>query len=687
MKQVFKMVTVCGVSLCLTAGSVLGSSHLLPSNIAYANVQVQSTGSDSFILQENSNDIIFNGNTVSSDEPLAVTKGVSYIQFKTIANLYGFKISYDSKTKESIATSNTTTISFKANSDVVKVNGKNIKAAGTVYTNNGYLMIPVRTWANITNSSVSSKNGTVTLNWNTTPKAIFSIGETRIVAGETKVTYTDHATSPANYQIVAEEWTGKQEIFDTPGVYTISRRVQDSRGVWSAPYSLNITVLKPNEPPVANFTTNKTTYKLGEPVIYTNTSTDDGIIVRNTWTGNDPAYFEPGTHTIKLEVQDEFGLTSNVTKQIEVVDEVMYTKEQFYLNFTQPGGKMPISSSQALGIAAVPYKITPDNMTIVRTNSPELLIGQYIDYSDTISGKVRFNIHKKNGLKDPLMLHLIVTNETDEVGYIQTDKYSHAGPATYVSTSGKTAVTRFLNQTIDNESGKAIALQPGESIELFPKGSLSPIKHTQTMSIFAEYKSSIPLRYTLVVTDPDKDAIESMDTLIQSELDMKHVRATFKGGNRTITTDKVLGQNGPDKLVFGDTVNDTILEGIDAITGSPVTNFGNGGVFYKIDLDVAPETAIVLNPRGGHYAGAFIVNNKVVQLTSNSILQGPSEAGFLHRTGKTQEKVELAFIVAPGSNLPINLLFLPLPDLKSPVKEQAAQIEKTEQPAESIDQQ
>jgi len=99
------------------------------------------------------------------------------------------------------------------------------------------------------------------------------------------------------------------------------------------------------------------------------------------------------------------------------------------------------------------------------------------------------------------------------------------------------------------------------------------------------------------------------------------------------------------------------------VTGNQVINYGNGGTVYHLELDVAPHTAVLLNPRGGHYGGAFIVNDKVVAISNDSILKGPSEAAFLYRSGSFHEKISISYVVAPGSNMPLHLLFVPIPSL------------------------
>lgn len=689
MKRYLKLLTASVAVLSITAVPLFQTGDFARSATAYAQTSVQQqkqtsalTGNDRFQFTRNSTAITVNGVPTSSDEALTVVKGTTYVQFKTIALLYGYQVSYDSKTKQSIAKSGNQSIAFKQGDNAVTVNGKRVSAGGTAFTSNGNLMVPIRAWANATGSTLEVKGGYLSLAFNTLPKANFSINERSIIAGETAVTIKDQATATGNNRIIDEKWEGLKDVYAEPGQYTISRRVMDSRGVWSEPFTVTITVEKPNVPPVANFSTDKSTYKIGEPVYYSNISTDeDGRIIRNTWTGNDPAFFTAGTHTVKLEVQDDKGAVSSVEKQITVTSEVMYTRDQFYLNFAAQGDKIPIDPSFSLRLPSIKYDIVSEDITSVRTNSPEQLLGAAIDYSDTISGAVRFNIHKQNIAEVPLELHLVATNDGDKPTTVTTNRFAFAGPVTHVSTAGKTAAGRFLEALIAPLDPKTVTLQPGESVELMTNvPAITPLK---TLTIFGEYYSPSPIRYSLVVTERNGDGIASLDTLSQSEHDGKHIRGTFKGGNRDIVVNKVLGENGGEKIVLGDKPqeHDTLLTGIDAVTGNEITNYGNGGTLYNMTLSIAPNSAVLLNPRGGHYGGAFIVNDVVVPMTSNSILRGQNEAGFLYRSGNFQETINIKYIVAPGSNMPLHLMVVPVPSLEEEKVVVTAPDETTEESA------
>lgn len=150
------------------------------------------------------------------------------------------------------------------------------------------------------------------------------------------------------------------------------------------------------------------------------------------------------------------------------------------------------------------------------------------------------------------------------------------------------------------------------------------------MTSYSEIHTDQELEFSVVILNPEKDPIEALPELPVLERDGKHVRGTFPEGNRTFHVNQVLGSK-PQRMIIGDNDLDTFVTGSDSVTGLEEVNIGNTGVLYDIELRVAPHTLVGLNARGGHYAGAFLVNGKVVNMLDGSILINPEEVGVLHR--------------------------------------------------------
>jgi PKD repeat protein len=615
-------------------------------------------------LTKDSDVMLFNGEEIRAAQPVTYKEGSAYIPLKGIASVFGYALAYDAKTKESVAKSGSLEMRFKAGSPFIKVNGSVVKGPGPAYVQKGYMMVPLRMWANLTNSRVEVSGKKITITWSVAkPSAEFEIGPEEIRAGQTVVIYTDKASHPAGLAIVDEVWEGRFDVFPEAGLYTVTRRVMDEAGNWSEPYSVTVSVLPPNLPPVADFATDKTVYRIGETVRYLDYSTDDeNAIVRRAWTGNEPVFFEPGEKRVELEVEDRHGLVHRVSKTITVTNEVLYTREEYNKLFTEIGGKFEVSPGEALTYEPVEYTFTRDNVRLVRSNSPETLKATGIAYDTIQTGYTRFMIHNQSALPYNVNLYLVATNFNGASVDVTYGAYGIGGPTTSLSTVSKLTTVRYLESVSRGVRGETVRLRPKQSaVLLADQLSAVPIKPNQVFSAYADVYSTGDIRYRIVVVPQGVDPLEALESLPLLERDGVHVRGSFDYTDRSITIEEQLGRT-KQRLIFGDGKYDPYLYGIDDGTGWNELNLGNYGVLYRMRLHVAPRTLITLNARGGHYSGAFVVNGRVVEVTKGSILKHQGEVCVLYRTGDYAESVEILFTPANGSNLPITLLFEPLPE-------------------------
>ena len=640
------------------------AASLLFSPVSGLSGQADAAGAytDKLVLQQNSKVMVHNGRQTLAQQPLTAIKGVSYLPLKSIASLYGYKVGYNASSREATATLGGKTIRFKLNSADVWVGSDKVKANGATMSQNGSTMVPVRTWAQITGSRLSVSGGSITLQWSTLPQADFAVWPSEIIAGKTQVTYLDRSYHPGGLNIVNERWENRQTVFSTPGQYVVTRWVQDERGQWSEPYSVTVTVKAPNQPPEAYFTTDKSVYRIGEKIEYHDLSTDDrNDIVSRKWSGNEPAFFEPGEKLITLEVTDGEGLTDRITKSVYISDEVLYTKEEFDQLFTPAGEKYGISGGSVLQIPSVPYTFKSEKAQMVRSNSPETWLEEGIAYDDQLSGNVRFLFHNLNKIGRNVNMYLVATNINSTTAKVGTSSYGSGGPTQYVSTAGKLATDRYMQSLVSKPATEWTTLKPGESKVIMHGLHSVPIKPNQVFSAYGDVVTDKLIRFRVVVLDPAKDPVQELDSLSVMPRDGLHVRGTFYEANRELVITEPLGYE-PKRVVLGDRKMDTYLSGIDGTTGRLELNLGNFGVLYHMNLEVAPRTLIALNARGGHYAGSFIINGQVVPVTKNSILKNQNEAAVLYRTGNSPENVSITFTLASGSNLPVAMLFLPMPE-------------------------
>ncbi|MUT67058.1 copper amine oxidase N-terminal domain-containing protein [Paenibacillus sp. NEAU-GSW1] len=623
---------------------------------------------DHLVLIQKTSQMYHNGKYFKASQPLTEKKGVTYVAARSISERLYSKLYYDSKAQEYVISYLKQEIRYRTNSSSYKVNGEVTEMNGAPFIQSGTLMIPIRSLLKPYGITMQVKAAEKKIDWIwiVKPQADFTVSPQTIYAGETEVSYVDKAYHPGGKLIVDERWEGYATSFSTPGQYTVKRWVQDENGTWSDPYSVVIDVMKPNEPPAAKFVTDKASYKMGEPILYTDLSTDpENQIKKAEWTNNAKGFFVPGPQTVTLKVTDAHGATSEYSQTVTIENETLYAKQDFDKLFTDVGDKFQIDGGSVLQMSTIPWTFTVNGQqTLIRSNSPEHIEEEGIYYSDTASGNVRFLTHNQNNRVNPVRVYIVATNENAEEATVTEQHVGVGGPAPYVSQTGKAAVGNFLLSHSGVALNKVTAIPAGESRVILSKLSDVNLAQARVVTMYADVVTSAPIKFTVVVVDADKDVLAELPNLQQLPRDGKHVRGTFHDANRSVGIMEPIGAT-PSRIIITDKVVDTRLTGYDVTTGDLMSNDGNNGAYYSVTLyNVHPRTLIGINPRGGHYGGAFLVNNQLVYTTSSTILKDANDVGVLYRTGDRAETVTIAFTPASGSNLPFNILLYPLPALK-----------------------
>lgn len=618
------------------------------------------SSSSQLILYYNSKKMVQDGVTYYAPQPMQVKKGVSYVPIRALVDRVGYRVSYNNTTKETSIIQGNNELKFKTNSNKYKVNGVSKTMKGTSYQTHNTFMVPLTAITGALGIKYSVVNKSVVLNLSTKPIAKFSISPSDVYAGHA-VTYKAEGFSPKGLPIINERWEGKEDVFDAPGKYTIKYYVQDSSGTWSDPYSLTVNVLRPNQPPVAKFITDKEEYKMGELITYTNQSSDDEAIAKTEWDNNALAFFTPGPKTISLTVTDNKGLKNTYQKTIIITNETLYTITEFNQLFTPIGEKFSFDGSVVPTWAKVNYSYTDGPSTLLRSNSPETVYKEGIVYKDTSIGNTRFLIHHKNNTGKKVKMYVVATNNNSATATLRTENLGFAGPTTIAQAAGKNAVERYFT-TMQNDSKRtATTLKPGESKLILKDISKISMKQQEIVSLLSDVYSDYPIEYNVVIIDEKLDPLKVLYRLPILDRDGVHNRGTYQNATREITYSERLGEK-PERLVLGDNNDDPNLTGIDPMVGVEASNSGNFGVLYKITLErVAPNTLISFNPRGGTYTGYAMVNGDITPLYSSGAVKAPNEQAVLYRTGEYERKVEILLTAAPASSLPVNLLISPLP--------------------------
>ncbi|WP_422656961.1 stalk domain-containing protein [Paenibacillus sp. EC2-1] len=623
---------------------------------------VKPVNMNELILYFNSTKMEHGGKVYNSPQPMQVKKGVSYVPIRALVDRVGFKVTYDKKTKETVIIKGSNELRFKTDSSNYTVNGVTKTMKGTSFQTKSTFMVPLTAITQALNIPYKADNvgKRVIMTLETKPVAKFTVQQKEILAGETLVTFKTETESPIGLEIVDERWEGKQDIYDTAGEYIVTYSVQDASGTWSEPYSQTITVVQPNQPPVASFTTDKVEYKMGELIEITDESYDDGTITNHQWENRAYAFFTPGPKTIKLTVTDNKGLTASYETMINITNETLYSENDFNMLFIPEGEKFTFDSGSVPSRPKISYAFEDETSTLVRSNSPETVNAEGVVYRETVAGDMRFMIHHVNNLEKNVKMYVVATNINETDATLRTDYLGFAGPSYIATAAGKKSVLNYFQSMQDGSKQSTITLKPGERKLVMLELSKTRMKKGDVISLFSDLYSDSPLKFDVIMIDEKSDPLAVLDQLPLLDRDGVHNRGTYPNSTRVIRYMEQVG-NVAQRLALGDNIDDPNLAGMDPMYGEVASNTGNFGVLYKITLDrVAPNTLVSFNPRGGKYSGYAMVNGAITPIYSAGQVK-PDEMAVLYRTGDYEQKVEILLTAAPGSNLPVNLLFTPLP--------------------------
>lgn len=171
------------------------------------------------------------------------------------------------------------------------------------------------------------------------PVAVITMTPNQGLTTRTNITwdYTNSFSSDGA-PIVEAEWQGKQDVYSTPGTYTVTLRVKNNKGVWSDPVSVTFDVVAAK--PVAAITITPSVPTTIDTVSFTTEgSLFTGSILGTEWKlDNNPVQTNPpnmklsqGSHTISLRIQDAVGWSDWVSKTFTVSSFQLVTSTQNYL--------------------------------------------------------------------------------------------------------------------------------------------------------------------------------------------------------------------------------------------------------------------------------------------------------------------------------------------------------------------
>ncbi|MGI8747602.1 MAG: copper amine oxidase N-terminal domain-containing protein, partial [Deinococcus sp.] len=420
--------------------------------------------------------------------------------------------------------------------------------------------------------------------------------------------------------------------------------------------SLTLTALLPGGNPLVppvRFSTDKSSYAPGERVVYTEYSFDpDGSdLVSRRWAGRQDVYFQPGSYTVSLAVSNARGLSSlPFTRTITVSGQPIDTPLSYALKYAVPGDTFPDSAVQSYPALNVQPVLSTTPIPLLFSDSPEAPTQSGILYQDSLSGRARLLSYHVNAQSGPARLYVVARNLEAVAVEVHTERLGETAPTRIEGLLGQVTLLDYFAS-----SGlRSVIIQPGESVALYASPTLGS---GSGVNVMQDIQSSGRVELTFAMLDeglpPTAQVLQQLPFLTPDKL---HQRGTFPNALRSLQVNLT---QLPARLVIGDGQLDPALSGTDALTGQPQRLLGNYGVFYDITVLGAANTAVALSPRGGVYRGAMnILDGPITQAIKLPRVGATSSANqptLLWRP--TSNRLNIAFVPASGSNLPISLVF------------------------------
>lgn len=374
------------------------------------------------------------------------------------------------------------------------------------------------------------------------------------------------------------------------------------------------------------------------------------------------------------------GSTTVVKRETAKVDAEQLREAAVSKPVSQPAANPAVQTMRMWDVQA-----TDTGGTLLFSDSPEYVSQDGILYSDTVQGEARILFYHLNNTDQPKKVAVIMENQSGNYSIVHVTRGGMSQPSSdYLDVGKRTQMEYFdtrLNDAIYVRNGGKRLLQNEMNTTILQPGQL-------VYGVF-DFSSSAPVKVSVIMYPADANPYEFIETAQVLPKDSQRLRGTFKGMDRILRSQKPYDPNR-DGIVYipiGDNERDMYRTGVDATDGSSVTNYGNYGVLYRIEIPTtgSKATRYYLSPLGGVYAGAMTVDlgkgNSNLLLTpsdrtyfgdaapESSVPAPPAGSGLAvltHATeladlGTYQSASQLSFEYSPpgASNLPVNIILMP----------------------------
>ncbi|MCU6797886.1 stalk domain-containing protein [Paenibacillus sp. WQ 127069] len=588
--------------------TLLMSTALAVGMMNVPSVLAVSVSSIQLQLFAGNSEAIVNTQKIKLDEPPAIINGQFYLPAKWVADALKIQLFWDHDTQTAQMLTSKAFIQFNPSLNQIQINGKPIPFDSVAEIRNGRLLVKL-TW----------------------------------LAPYTNMTYRyDSASQSVELSSLGEPASAYKES------------------------TLHNDDTQPNSKPIAKFALGKASYRLGEPVTYTDLSYDpdsEGLPGYN-WIGKQEVFFKPGTYTVTLQVKDGKGNESEPFSQTITVLDVPYISDQAYPFYFKPIGSL--LSKESVASITVRQSLENPIMSVLPRPSEErrLLLGSSSKpivekgflFRENMNGRARLYTQYINGMSSAAQLAIMIRNQSDTRSVtVSTTAVAESQASIYTPILGSKTVESFL--TNHSESG-SMTVNPGTAVLYKVSQELSSGQGFQGLYDI-QTDGAVEVSYVMISPGEQPYQLGAYRT-VQSK-DLRHTVSPASEVSFQLDTRSL---KEPVSFSIGDGSIEPLLNGVTKEMGSDsvqaVTYGSNAGVRYRIGLEFNGKTAVALYPRGGFFEGSVRVNGNVISIPAGGLTS--NEALLLHRTSVSEKKIEIELMASESNQLPVDFIVYPLPD-------------------------
>lgn len=333
-----------------------------------------------------------------------------------------------------------------------------------------------------------------------------------------------------------------------------------------------------------------------------------------------------------------------------------------------------------------PVESKDEGGTLLFSDSPESVTEDGILYQDTVQGEARILYYHLNSSDSDKKVAVVLQSADGQPAIVRVTRGGACYPSPdYLHVGKMTQMAYFEGEAhgdIYIGRGRHRLLQENMDTTILHPGDL-------VYGVY-DFASNRPIKVSVIMYPADANPFEFLEQARVLPKDEQRLRGTFHGMNRIVTSSQVYDPASDGTVYFplADDIHDRYRTGIDATDGSAVTNYGNYGVLYKLQIPVAKDGAVqyYLSPLGGIYAGAMTVERETTKRRmietpygrpyfgdatppESDATQKAREEGLAILTDTTEltdlgaydgdRPVTFEFSPPGASNLPINIIMMP----------------------------